>query len=69
MINEITCNSNNTIELSRGELLNWINSTLRINYTKIEQMGTGAAYCQLLDLIYPGKVPMIKVNWKARHEY
>ena len=32
-------------------------------------MGTGAAYCQLLDLIYPGKVPMSKVNWKARHEY
>lgn len=30
-------------------------------------MGSGAAYCQLLDLIYPGKVPMTKINWKAKN--
>ena len=32
-------------------------------------MGTGAAYCKLLDLIYPGNVPMGKVNWKAKFDY
>lgn len=32
-------------------------------------MGTGAAYCQLLDFIYPGKVPLSKVNWKAKFDY
>ena len=35
MINEITINSNNTIELSRGELLNWVNELLKTNLTKI----------------------------------
>ena len=32
-------------------------------------MGSGAAYCQLLDMIYPGKVPLSKVNWKAKFDY
>jgi RP/EB family microtubule-associated protein len=37
---------------SRSELLAWLNELLQINYTKIEQCGTGAAYCQILDSIY-----------------
>ena len=69
MINEITINSNNTIDLSRGELLNWVNELLKTNLTKIEQLGTGAIYCQLVDALYPGKIPMSKVNWKAKFDY
>ena len=69
MINEITINSNNTIDMSRGELLNWINDLLKTNLTKIEQLGTGAIYCQLIDVQYPAKVPMTKVNWKAKFDY
>jgi len=26
-------------------------------------------YCQLLDSLYPGRVPLGKVNWRARLEY
>ena len=37
---------------SRSELLAWLNELLQINYTKVEQCGTGAAYCQILDSIY-----------------
>lgn len=37
---------------SRSDLLLWLNELLQINYTKIEQCGTGAAYCQILDSIY-----------------
>lgn len=69
MINEITSNSNNAIELSRGELLIWLNGLLKLSVTKIEQLGSGAVYCQLLDMIYPGKVPLGKVNWKAKFDY
>lgn len=69
MINEITINSNNAIEMSRGELLNWVNDLLKVNLTKIEQLGTGAVYCQLIDILYPGKLAMNKVNWKAKFDY
>ena len=69
MINEITINSNNTIDLSRGELLLWVNDLLKTNLTKIEQLGTGAIYCQLIDILYPNKLPMTKVNWKAKFDY
>jgi hypothetical protein len=41
-----------TMGESRSELLSWVNELLQINYTKIEQCGTGAAYCQILDSIY-----------------
>lgn len=37
---------------SRGGLLTWVNDLLQTNYSKIEQMGTGAALCQIMDSIY-----------------
>ncbi|KAI6129658.1 calponin homology domain-containing protein [Pisolithus croceorrhizus] len=54
--------------VSRSDLLAWLNELLQLNYTKIEQCGTGGAYCQVLDSIY-GDVPMTKVKMNAKHEY
>ena len=68
-MNEVTINSNNAIELSRGELLQWLNDLLKTNLSKIEQLGTGAVYCQLADALYPNKLPMSKVNWRAKYDY
>ncbi|KAE9394468.1 microtubule binding protein [Gymnopus androsaceus JB14] len=53
---------------SRADLLLWLNELLQINYTKVEQCGSGAAYCQVLDSIY-GDVPMTRVKMGAKHEY
>jgi RP/EB family microtubule-associated protein len=53
---------------SRTDLLAWLNDLLQINYTKIEQCGSGGAYCQILDSIY-GDVPMARVKMNAKHEY
>ncbi|KAL1918911.1 uncharacterized protein VTP21DRAFT_2292 [Calcarisporiella thermophila] len=53
---------------SRTELLAWLNDLLQVNYQKIEQCGTGAAYCQILDSIY-GDLPMNKVKFVTKHEY
>ena len=53
---------------SRNDLLHWVNILLQIGYTKIEQMGSGAAYCQIMDVIYHD-VPLTKVNCDAIHEY
>ncbi|EJD36348.1 hypothetical protein AURDEDRAFT_117117 [Auricularia subglabra TFB-10046 SS5] len=53
---------------SRTELIQWVNDLLQINYTKIEQCGSGAAYCQIIDSIY-GDIPMSRVKMNARLEY
>jgi len=39
--------------------------------TKIEQLGTGAVYCQLFDCVHTGVLPMNKIKWKAisEHDY
>lgn len=37
---------------SRTDLLAWLNELLQINYTKVEQCGSGGAYCQIIDSIY-----------------
>ncbi|KAJ1659862.1 microtubule integrity protein mal3 [Dispira simplex] len=53
---------------SRQDLLNWVNQMLQLNYTKIEQLGTGAAYCQIMDTVY-GNLPLGKVKFNAKQEY
>lgn len=54
--------------VSRTDLLAWVNELLQLNYTKVEQCGTGAAYCQIIDSIY-GDIPMSRVKMNAKHEY
>ena len=44
---------------SRSELIAWLNDLLQVNYTKIEQCGTGGAYCQIIDSIFGA----ISHNW------
>ncbi|SPO41094.1 probable EB1-like protein [Pseudozyma flocculosa] len=46
----------------------WLNDLLALNYTKVEQCGSGAAYCQIIDSIY-GNVVMPKIKFDAKHEY
>lgn len=53
---------------SRTELLAWLNETLDLQYAKVEQCGTGAAYCQIVDSVY-GDLPMSKVKFNAQQEY
>lgn len=55
-------------ELSRGELLSWVNDLTSLNLPKVESMGTGAAHCLIMNSIY-GDLPVHKVNFRALHEY
>jgi RP/EB family microtubule-associated protein len=53
---------------SRQELLAWVNELLMLDLTKIDQCGTGAVYCQLMDSINLD-VPMSKVRFDVNSEY
>lgn len=55
--------------VGRKELLDFFNSLLDINLTKIEQTATGAVACQLTEMVFPRSIPMSKVNWEARSDY
>ena len=45
-----------TLNLSRHELLAWVNCCLGSDLTRIEQLCSGAAYCQLMDILFPGEI-------------
>ncbi|KAJ3400897.1 hypothetical protein HDU80_006500 [Chytriomyces hyalinus] len=53
---------------SRTELLAWVNDLCQVSYTKIEQCGTGAVHCAIMDSIYRD-VPLAKVKFAAKQEY
>ncbi|CAH9089944.1 unnamed protein product [Cuscuta epithymum] len=55
--------------IGRSEILAWINSTLHLSMSKVEEACTGAVQCQLMDSVHPGMVPMHKVNFDAKSEY
>jgi microtubule-associated protein, RP/EB family len=68
--------------VGRKEIVDWINQTLNVNLTKVEQTASGAIACQLLDVMHPGRkylliephvftdqVPMHKVNWSAKQDF
>lgn len=44
-----------TDNLSRHEMLAWVNDCLMTKYTKIEELCSGAAYCQFMDMLFPSR--------------
>ncbi|XP_077443602.1 microtubule-associated protein RP/EB family member 3-like isoform X1 [Stigmatopora argus] len=58
-----------TIEnLSRHDMLAWVNDSLQLTYTKIEQLASGAVYCQFMDMLFPGCILLKKVKFNAKLE-
>ncbi|XP_044746026.1 microtubule-associated protein RP/EB family member 1 isoform X2 [Coccinella septempunctata] len=57
--------------LSRHDMLSWVNDCLQSSFGKIEELCTGAAYCQFMDMLFPGSVQLKRVKFKTNleHEY
>ncbi|CAF1555181.1 unnamed protein product [Adineta steineri] len=50
-----------TDNLSRNDILQWINTALEANFTKVEDLCSGAAYCQFMEMMFPGKFTIIYI--------
>lgn len=60
-----------THNMSRQELVQWVNDSLILNITKIEHLCTGAIYCQFMHMLFDNTMPLKKVKWAStlEHEY
>ncbi|XP_069382324.1 uncharacterized protein [Paralichthys olivaceus] len=58
----------NVHSYNRYELLAWLNDTLQTCFTKVEQVCTGAAYCQLMDLLFPGSLDLSRVRFQSNNQ-
>jgi len=63
--------SGTTENLSRHDMLAWVNDCIQAKFAKIEELCTGAAYCQFMDMLFPGSIQIkkVKFNTKQEHEY
>ncbi|XP_020227020.1 microtubule-associated protein RP/EB family member 1B [Cajanus cajan] len=55
--------------VGRNQILTWINNRLHLNLSRVEEAASGAVQCQMMDMTFPGVVPMHKVNFDAKTEY
>ncbi|EDW64957.1 microtubule-associated protein RP/EB family member 3 [Drosophila virilis] len=67
VINVISTN-NTKPTWSRQAILTWCNKCLNSDIQKIEDLCTGAAYCCLLDILFPDSVNLRKVKFISNQE-
>jgi RP/EB family microtubule-associated protein len=47
--------------LSRHDMLSWVNGCLESTFVKIEDLSSGAAYCQFMDMLFPGEFYLLPI--------
>lgn len=52
----------------RKEIVAWIQGKYQPNLQRVEDLCTGAVYCQIIDSIYPNSVQLGKVKFQAKTE-
>jgi len=55
--------------VGKNVILQWLHDFLEVDIKKVEECSTGWIYVQILDALFPGKVPLHKVNFEAKTEY
>jgi len=67
----VVSTSATTDNLSRHDILTWVNDSLQAGYSKIEELCSGSAYCQFMDMLFPGSIILkrIKMSTQLEHEY
>ncbi|KAH7728668.1 EBF3-S protein [Aphelenchoides avenae] len=67
-VNNVYTTSATTDNLSRNDMLMWVNECLQSEFTKIEQLHSGEAYCLFTEVVFPGSIQLKRVKWNSRNE-
>ncbi|XP_017077240.2 microtubule-associated protein RP/EB family member 1 [Drosophila eugracilis] len=67
----VALTSVNGENMSRHEMLQWVNNMVQGHFKKIEELCSGAAYCQMMEMIFPNCINLkrVKMTAKLEHEY
>ncbi|XP_017014513.1 microtubule-associated protein RP/EB family member 1 [Drosophila takahashii] len=67
----VALTSVNGENMSRHDMLQWVNTMVQGHFKKIEELCSGAAYCQMMEMIYPNCINLkrVKMTAKLEHEY
>ncbi|KAH8306806.1 hypothetical protein KR018_001484, partial [Drosophila ironensis] len=67
----VALTSGNAENLSRNDMLQWVNRLVHGKYVKIEELCSGVAYCQMMDMMFPNCINLkrVKMDAKLEHEY
>ncbi|KAJ1478891.1 calponin homology domain-containing protein, partial [Baffinella frigidus] len=55
--------------MPKGELLTWVNTLVECEFSELQQCANGAAYCCVLDALFPEDFPIRKVLFSAKAEH
>ncbi|KAM9342417.1 uncharacterized protein KZ484_015140 [Pholidichthys leucotaenia] len=53
---------------SRFYLVKWFNNLLKTSFEDVQEMGSGACHCQMMEHILPGSVDLARVRFDAQNE-
>ncbi|XP_016958799.1 microtubule-associated protein RP/EB family member 1 [Drosophila biarmipes] len=67
----VALTSVNGENMSRHDMLQWVNNLVQGHFKKIEELCSGAAYCQMIEMIFPNCINLkrVKMTAKLEHEY
>ncbi|XP_043643324.1 microtubule-associated protein RP/EB family member 1 [Drosophila teissieri] len=67
----VALTSVNAENMSRHDMLQWVNNMVQGHFKKIEELCSGAAYCQMMEMIFPNCINLkrVKMSAKLEHEY
>lgn len=67
----VALTSVNAENMSRHDMLQWVNNMVQGHFKKIEELCSGAAYCQMMEMIFPNCINLkrVKMTAKLEHEY
>ncbi|XP_030838825.1 microtubule-associated protein RP/EB family member 1 [Strongylocentrotus purpuratus] len=55
--------------ISRHEMVRWVNDSLGMSISKVENLCTGAAYCQFMDMLFENCITLKKVKFDVKQEH